>query len=146
MRSTRRSLRGRSAQYVVNGASSDKTPFSHSLSTAYANTVLLTDPASKIVLSEIGALVSTLVTPYERRHASAESFTIAMDNPGTLVSANSSGMRLSRYSGIFGSRSGRESFCRAQPANGSRARAYAARQVSVTNLRRFTAIAGILTL
>src|ERR687887_715606 len=106
MRSTRGSLRGRSAQYLVSGASSDKTPFSHSLSTAYANTVLLTDPASKMVSSEIGALVSTLATPYERRHASAESFTTAMDNPGTFVSVNNCGMRLSRYSGMFGGRSG----------------------------------------
>ena len=93
-------------EYFVNGVSSDKTPFSHSLSTAYANTVLLTDPHSKTVSSTIGALVSTLATPYDRCQASAESFTMAMDNPGTLVSANNSGMRLSRYSLMFEGRLG----------------------------------------
>src|SRR4030095_5009535 len=144
MRSTRGSSRGRSPKYFVSGASSDRTPFSHNFKTAYANTVLLTEPASKIVSSAIGAPVSTLATPYERRHASAASVTTAMDSPGTFVCASSSGIRLSRYAVMFrGSLDGEaeSSFFRAHAPEGSRVIAQAARQVAVTNLRRLAAIA-----
>src|SRR5215469_16259976 len=54
--------------------------------TAYANTGLLIDAASKIVSTSTGVFASLSLTPNPRRHTVFASLTIAPDSPGTIFS------------------------------------------------------------
>ena len=72
----------RSETYCVNGMSSASTFFSTSFNTAYANTVLLTEPASNSVFSSTGPPEVALLTPNPRDHATRPSLTMAIAEPG----------------------------------------------------------------